>query len=70
MAASSYALPSETWEPYGALIERDGAYVSAVSSHLIRRFRLWQAWGLIVLLWAALAAIVTRPTILRRPPSP
>jgi len=70
VAASSYALSSETWEPYEALIDADGAYVSAVSSHLIRRFRAWQAWGLIGMLWVALLAIVIRPTIPWCPPSP
>jgi len=70
VAASSYVLPSETWEPYEALILRDDAYVSAVSSHLIRRFRAWQAWGVIGVLWVVLFVVVIRPTTRRRPPSP
>jgi len=54
IAASSYALPAETWVPYEPLIERDGSYVSAVSSHLILKFRLWQAWLVIGALWVGL----------------
>ncbi len=70
LAASGYALPVETWLPHEADIERDGAYVSAVSGHLIVRFRLWQAWGLIGLLWGLLGVVATRSTSRRHPPSP
>jgi VanZ family protein len=70
VAASGYALPASTWEPFEPLIERDGHYVSGVSSHLIVRFRAWQAWVLIGVLWVVLAVLATRPTSRRRPPSP
>ncbi len=70
VAASSYALPPGTWEPWAEHIQRDGSYVSGVSSHLIVRFRAWQAWLVIGLLWLALGVIATRSTIRRRSPSP
>lgn len=70
VAASSYALPDETWAPYEELIDRDGGYVSGVSSHLIVRFRLWQAWAVLGVLWVGLGLVATRSTTPRRPPTP
>ncbi len=70
LAASSYALPPETLEPLEPWIDREEPYTSAVSSHLIVRFRPWQAWLAIGLLWLLLAWIASRPTSPRRPPTP
>ncbi len=58
VAASSYALPAERWEPLAAWIEPSKPYTSAVSSHLIVRFRQHHAWAVVLLLWLLLAALV------------
>lgn len=73
IAASSYALPPETWDEHEEHIDRDGSYVSGVSSHLIVRFGLRQAWwviGGLTLVLLAGGAYLTGSTSRRRPPAP
>ena len=57
LAASNYALVAESWEPHEPWIDREAPYISAVSGHLLVRVREWQVWGVVVLVWALLAAL-------------
>ena len=57
IAASSYVLPADVWEPHEELLEGQGEYTSKVSRHLIVRFRQRQAWAVVGLLLAMLAGV-------------
>ncbi len=60
LAASSYALPEETWEPLEPWLDREAPYRSAVSRHLKVGFRVGHAWVLAFLLWGVLGLVAWR----------
>ncbi len=60
LAASSYRLEPAPWQALSEWIQRDEPYTSAVSSHLLVRFRQGHAWALAGALLLLLAGAARR----------